>query len=84
MKNRSPKASSIQKELPSQFADQLGVEYASSVDQSHKKRNGQFFTPVEIGSNSLFITHFLSYGLRPNKNDELAVVSGPASRVAPV
>ncbi|MGM0529772.1 MAG: Eco57I restriction-modification methylase domain-containing protein [Bacteroidota bacterium] len=50
MKNKLPGASSIQEELPSQFADQLGVEYASSVDQSHKKRNGQFFTPVEIAA----------------------------------
>lgn len=38
----------VKQELPSQFADRLGVEYSSSVSQQHKKENGQFFTPVEI------------------------------------
>jgi len=38
----------IEQELPSHFADRLGVAYASSVSQQHKKENGQFFTPVEI------------------------------------
>lgn len=38
----------LEEELPSQFADRLGVVYASSVDQQHKKEHGQFFTPVEI------------------------------------
>lgn len=38
----------IEQELPSHFADRLGVVYASSVNQQHKKENGQFFTPVEI------------------------------------
>ncbi len=33
---------------PSRFADHLGVLYASSVSQLHKKEYGQFFTPVEI------------------------------------
>lgn len=36
-------------ELPSRFADRLGVYYAKSVSSEHKKVNGQFFTPVEIG-----------------------------------
>ena len=35
-------------ELPSSFADRLGVAYASSVNQQHKKKNGQFFTHVDI------------------------------------
>lgn len=35
-------------ELPSNFADRLGVYYTKSVNQEHKKANGQFFTPVEI------------------------------------
>ncbi len=35
-------------ELPSRFADRLGIYYATSVNQEHKKINGQFFTPVEI------------------------------------
>ncbi|RLD58651.1 MAG: methyltransferase [Bacteroidetes bacterium] len=37
-------------ELPSQFADRLGIEYASSISQEHKKSNGQFFTPITIAS----------------------------------
>ena len=35
-------------ELPSHYADRLGLNYANSVNQEHKKTNGQFFTPVEI------------------------------------
>jgi adenine-specific DNA-methyltransferase len=35
-------------ELPSHYADRLGVNYAKSVNQEHKKAKGQFFTPVEI------------------------------------
>lgn len=38
----------LKEELPSQFSDRLGIAYASSVTQQHKKENGQFFTPVEI------------------------------------
>lgn len=34
--------------LPSQFADLLGVEYASTVSKEHKKIKGQFFTPTKI------------------------------------
>lgn len=40
----------IDQELPSQFAERLGVLYAASVGQRHKKENGQFFTPREIAS----------------------------------
>ena len=35
-------------ESASSFADRLGVLYAQSVNQEHKKTNGQFFTPTEI------------------------------------
>ncbi len=35
-------------EPPSSFADRLGVHYSSQVSEMHKKRHGQFFTPVEI------------------------------------
>jgi adenine-specific DNA-methyltransferase len=35
-------------ELPSHFADRLGVAYTASVSQQHKKENGQFFTHIEI------------------------------------
>lgn len=34
--------------LPSQYADLLGVEYASTVSKEHKKVKGQFFTPTKI------------------------------------
>jgi adenine-specific DNA-methyltransferase len=37
-------------ELPSFFADRLGVLYASSISQEHKKENGQYFTPIEIAT----------------------------------
>ena len=37
-------------ELPSHFADRLGIYYASLVNQEHKKEKGQFFTPREIAS----------------------------------
>jgi adenine-specific DNA-methyltransferase len=35
-------------ELPSHFADRLGIYYSTLVNQEHKKVNGQFFTPIEI------------------------------------
>lgn len=38
----------LNNELPSQFADRLGVLYAKSVTTQHKKDNGQFFTPTQI------------------------------------
>ena len=40
----------ITSELPSHFADRLGIYYASLVNQEHKKEKGQFFTPREIAS----------------------------------
>ncbi len=40
----------IADELPSLFAERLGIYYASTVDQVHKKENGQFFTPRPIAS----------------------------------
>lgn len=40
----------FEKELPSQFADRLGLYYTSLVDQEHKKVNGQFFTPIKIAN----------------------------------
>lgn len=42
--------SPLRDELPSQYADRLGVAYSSKVTNEHKKENGQFFTPFEIGS----------------------------------
>lgn len=35
-------------ELPSQYADRLGLEYTCQVDLAHKKKLGQFFTPLEV------------------------------------
>ena len=35
-------------ELPSDFADRLGVYYAKEVTSKHKKTKGQFFTPTQI------------------------------------
>lgn len=35
-------------ELPSHFADRLGIKYAKLVVAKHKKENGQFFTPLSI------------------------------------
>lgn len=40
--------SPIQNELPSQYADRVGVQYSSIVTKVHKKNNGQFFTPIEV------------------------------------
>ena len=35
-------------ELPSDFADRLGIYYTQQVTTKHKKINGQFFTPTPI------------------------------------
>ena len=35
-------------ELPSYYADRLGILYSSNVADEHKKTNGQFFTPPPI------------------------------------
>lgn len=37
-------------ELPSSFADRLGLHYTSFVTQEHKKSQGQFFTPHQVAS----------------------------------
>lgn len=37
-------------ELPSKYADRLGVYYTKQVSVEHKKNNGQFFTPVPIAN----------------------------------
>lgn len=36
------------KELPSEYADRLGIYYTRQVTTGHKKKNGQFFTPLPI------------------------------------
>lgn len=40
--------SPLKAELPSDYADRLGVLYSESVTLEHKKTNGQFFTPLAI------------------------------------
>ena len=35
-------------ELPSDYADRLGIYYSNQVTKSYKKENGQFFTPTPI------------------------------------
>lgn len=37
-------------ELPSSYADYLGLYYTSNVTNEHKKNLGQFFTPIEIAN----------------------------------
>ncbi|WP_434459158.1 Eco57I restriction-modification methylase domain-containing protein [Sphingobacterium multivorum] len=34
--------------LPSVYADELGLQYSSSVEKEHKKKLGQYFTPKEV------------------------------------
>ena len=38
----------FKQELPSDFADRLGIYYTQQVTTTHKKVNGQFFTPTSI------------------------------------
>ncbi len=38
----------LKDELPSSFADRLGVFYSSQASDAHKKSCGQFFTPADI------------------------------------
>lgn len=54
----------IEQELPSQFADRLGVMYASLVSQQHKKENGQYFTPVEIAGLMASYSEFIGDSIR--------------------
>jgi len=51
-------------ELPSHFADRLGLFYANSVNQAHKKENGQFFTPIEIAALMGSLSNILDSKLR--------------------
>lgn len=38
----------FERELPSNYADRLGIYYTQQVTIKHKKDNGQFFTPTPI------------------------------------
>lgn len=44
-------------ESPSMYADRLGIHYASSVSDQHKKDLGQFFTPSQIAK---FMSEFVT------------------------
>lgn len=46
--NKKSTVSPYEKELPSEYADRLGVCYTKQVTQKHKKDSGQFFTPTPI------------------------------------
>ena len=37
-------------ELPSSYADTLGIYYSKNVSSNHKKDKGQFFTPIPIAN----------------------------------
>ncbi|MGD1007697.1 MAG: N-6 DNA methylase [Ignavibacteriaceae bacterium] len=40
----------LNNELPSSFADRLGAHYSNLISAVHKKKYGQFFTPIKIAS----------------------------------
>lgn len=40
----------LENELPSEYADRLGICYTKLVSSKHKKENGQFFTPLAIAN----------------------------------
>jgi len=44
------KTNAILEEIPSAYADSLGLKYTSEVTSEHKKDLGQFFTPSKIAS----------------------------------
>jgi adenine-specific DNA-methyltransferase len=46
--NKKINTDPFDKELPSEYADRLGVYYTKQVTQKHKKESGQFFTPTPI------------------------------------
>ncbi len=53
-------------ELPSHYADRLGILYAKTVSLQHKKDNGQFFTPTEVA-------HFMA-GLTRQTQDKFKIL----------
>jgi len=52
--------------LPSEFADFIGLTYAASTPDKHKKDNGQFFTPKQISD-------FMASLARPN-SDKISIL----------
>lgn len=51
-------------EIPSAYADRLGLHYSSVVTQVHKKENGQFFTPTEIAHFMASLSNIQSQSIR--------------------
>ena len=52
--------------LPSEYADFIGLSYAKSTSDKHKKDNGQFFTPKQISD-------FMANLAKPNP-DKLSIL----------
>jgi len=52
------------KELPSEYADRIGIYYTKQVTQKHKKDNGQFFTPTPIAHLMASFSNLTSKRLR--------------------
>lgn len=46
--NNAINSEPFNKELPSEYADRLGIYYTRQVTTGHKKKNGQFFTSIPI------------------------------------
>ena len=52
--------------LPSEYADYIGLTYATSTSDKHKKDNGQFFTPKQISD-------FMANLAKPN-SDKISIL----------
>jgi len=52
--------------LPSEYADYIGLSYAKSTTDKHKKDNGQFFTPK-------LISDFMANLAKPN-SDKISIL----------
>ena len=52
--------------LPSEYADYIGLTYATSTSDKHKKDNGQFFTPKQISD-------FMASLAKP-KSDKISIL----------
>ncbi|MCU4158435.1 N-6 DNA methylase, partial [Carboxylicivirga sp. A043] len=52
--------------LPSEYADYIGLTYATSTSDKHKKENGQFFTPKNISD-------FMANLAKP-KSDKISIL----------
>lgn len=52
--------------LPSEYADFIGLTYATSTSDKHKKKNGQFFTPKNISD-------FMANLAKP-KSDKISIL----------